>query len=157
GIWLFAVSRHPAKPKIISTPISFHFTPPSGWGEVKPTPKGAMATYAGPSTESDDTGYLKPFIVAQSSVLQSKKSQNMTAKQLTDAYVTQLSGSYNSYQQLSSTPEMLDRQPATLIKFTSVQGQTAVTVDSLFFVKNKVMYTVNGESLSTTWGQHEAE
>jgi hypothetical protein len=157
GIVLWSSHHKKATPPQQKIPLSFQITHPDGWQEVKPTPKGTMASFSATSTESDSTGSLKPFITIQHTVLDANKAKKLTAKQITDAYVAQLPNSYSGYIEQSVSNEMLGTQPATLINFSSTQGQNALTTDALLVIKGQVVYSINGETLTSTWPQHAEE
>ena len=142
-----------AKTASVSKVPAFKIAVPTSWRPVQPPPQGTLGSFTAATADSDTTGTLKPYIDIQKSPLNSS-AQKLTFDQIKTAYLTEISSDYPGYQQLATTPETIAGKPALLITFSSTAGNAAVTADSLFMVANGATYSVNGESLSSTWAQH---
>jgi len=147
---LFYVRSSDSKPKPVAH--GYTLTPPAGWQKQKES-SGASVVFASPTSETDTTGSLKPFIAVQASPL-NEEGQKAGFAKVSKQFQDRMAGTYSNYRLISSEDKTVAEVPALLLTFSFTQDNTEVTARSLFTIKYGVSYVVNGETLTSTWPEH---
>jgi len=132
----------------------YTLTPPEGWSRVTPTPEGASVAFSAPPNGAN--GASRTFVAVQSSGL-NPQSRSASFESISQAYMAQLSQSYDNFQLQSTRQVTLAGLPATLVTYSYASSLATQTSQSLFTVKDGISYIANGESPTAQWDMYSAK
>ena len=131
---------------------------PDGWSKASPTPEGAMIAYKSrtlDTVEGIDDG-IPAQIVVQSTKLNEQAKQQSFA-QISEQYESGLAAQLTDFVLISSEPIKLRNTPGQLLRYSMTQSGIPFTVASVYAVRHGTFYVVNGQVVSSSWNERQAE
>ena len=134
----------------VDSQAGFKITLPKAWEKVD-TQAGNLADFkASSSIIIPGTGDYSPYID-----IVSAPAQFPSLGALVSADVSSISLQTINFLNISSTPETIDGQPASLLVYSFRQGETPpLTNAQLIVVKNDTEYGITGMSLTSDWPRY---
>jgi hypothetical protein len=134
----------------VDSQAGFKLTLPKAWEKVA-TQAGNLADFkASSSIIIPGTGDYSPYID-----IVSAPAQFPSLGALVSADVSSISLQTINFLNISSTPETIDGQPASLLVYSFRQGGTPpLTNAQLIVVKNDTEYGITGTSLTSDWPRY---
>ncbi|HVA11135.1 MAG TPA: hypothetical protein VNG32_03125 [Candidatus Dormibacteraeota bacterium] len=137
----------------VNSQAGFKITMPAGWQEIT-TQAGNLADFKNSqSVIIPGTGSYSPYID-----IVSAPAQFPSLGALVSADISGLSLQTFNFRSISSTPETIDGQPASLLSYSFRQeGTPPLTNAQLIVVKNDTEYGITGTSLSSDWALYSGD
>jgi hypothetical protein len=134
----------------VDSQAGFKITLPKAWEKVATQPGNLADFKASSAVIVPGTGAYSPYIA-----IVSAPAQFPGLDALVSADISSISLQTINFLKISSTPETIDGQPASLLTYSfRLEGTPPLTNAQLIVVKNNTEYGITGTSLTSDWPRY---